>query len=76
MILGSFLLFGLACLTLLFMPPVAFVLWLVSIVMFFGGLSSRKTRKQLRRLEELEERRIKNEGLQPWENRFRSVRKP
>ena len=47
MILGSFVLFFCAFL-LLPIPPAAFVVWLVSVVMFFAGMSSRSTRKAIK----------------------------
>lgn len=42
MVLGSFVLFGAACLLLLVFPPAAFMAWLVSVVMFFVGMSGRR----------------------------------
>lgn len=52
MLLGSFVVFGFACLLLLIFPPAAFVAWLVSVVMFFAGLSARSGRKERRTLDQ------------------------
>jgi hypothetical protein len=49
MILGSFVLFFFACLLLFVFPPAAFLAWLVSVVMFFVGISQRGTRKAIKR---------------------------
>jgi hypothetical protein len=54
-ILGSFVLFGCACLLLFVFPPFAFMAWLVSVVMFFSGLSSRRAERRV-------ERRLRNES--------------
>ncbi len=51
MILGSFVLFAFAWLLLLVFPPAAFVTWLVSVVLFFVGMSHRRDRKIERRLD-------------------------
>lgn len=75
MIFGSFLVFGIACLCLLLFPPLAFVLWLVSVIMFFVGVSARGTRKEIHKMEERRVANEKNETLPP-EQRFRSVKKP
>lgn len=48
MILGSFILFFLSFPLLVF-PPLAFVTWLVSFVMFFAGLSRRADRRAIRK---------------------------